>query len=113
MDAERLTPTQRRLAAKFPPPSRYFRWIGDLAPCRVVTYARESSRWQDANGNLQCQIELLRRLLKKLGFTVIKVFKEAASGQRYERPLLERAASFARRRNAVLVAEAVNRYVRS
>jgi len=113
MDAERLTPTQRRLAAKFPPPSRYFRWVNDLTPCRVVIYARESSRWQDADGNLKCQIALLRRLLKKMGFTVLKVFKEAASGQRYERPLLERAAAYARRHNAILVAEAVNRYVRS
>lgn len=113
MDAEPLTPIQRRLAAKFPPPSRYFRWIGDLTPGRVVIYARESSRWQDANGNLRCQIALLRRQLKKLGFTVIKVFQEAASGQRHERPLLKRAAAYAQRHNAVLVSEAVNRYVRS
>lgn len=111
--APQLSPLRRRLAAKFPPPSRYFRWVGDLAPCRVVIYARESSRWQDVDGNLKYQIALLRRLLRKMGFTVIKVFGEAASGQRYERPLLERAAAYARRHNAILVAEAVNRLVRS
>lgn len=111
MDAT-LTPLQRRLKAKFPPPSNYFRWVRDLTPCRVVIYARESSRWQDADGNLRCQIALLRRLLKKLGFSVIKVFKEAASGQRYERSLLDRAAAYAQRHNATLVAEAVNRFVR-
>lgn len=114
MDAE-LNTALRRAIAKSPDPARpseYFRWLDEIAPCDVVLFARESSRQQHARGNLDCQIERLRRQLRGRGFKVLKVFDEIGSGWLPNRPALELAVEFARRHNAIVIAEATNRYVR-
>lgn len=110
--AENLTPIERRLLAKFPLPSTYFRWVNDLAPCRVVILARESTRQQDRDGNLRWQRTLYRRECRALGFDVLRTFGEIGSGHNYFRRTLEEAVAYARRFDAIVVAEATNRFVR-
>lgn len=112
MDADQRTPLQRRLDAKFPPLSNYFRWIEDLSPCRAVVWGRESTRQQDPQGNLNWQRLYYRRTLSDRGYEVLASFGEVGSGYHFDRPDLANACAYARRHGAILVAEATNRFVR-
>lgn len=112
MDAEPLTPIQRRLAAKYPPLTDYFFWINDVDPGRVVIFARESTHHQDRDGNLRWQRSYYRRRSRDMGFDVLRTFGEIGSGYNYSRPTLAEACAHARRHDAIVLAEAVNRYLR-
>ena len=113
MEAVKTTNSARRRANfQCPPLTSYFTHIDEVEPCRVVIHARESTEEQDRDANLQWQRTMYRRLLRQRGFDVLKTFGEVCSGYNYWRPVLAEACAFARKHNAIVVTEAVNRFLR-
>ncbi len=80
---------------------------------RVVAYCRVSASDQARSKNLEDQVENLKRKMERLGFIVLEIIKEVASGWQEDRDGLLHATEFAVANNAVLVAESATRFIRS
>ena len=81
---------------------------------KVIGYCRVSARGAKRRGNLEDQEVCLIEAVEKLGGVMVKVFKETASGKKFKhRPKLTIAAKLARKVGGVLLAESVDRFVRS
>lgn len=78
----------------------------------VVLVARVSTGRQDKRNNLRDQLARLRRTVEEFGGKVVGVFWQRGSGQEPE-AWLGRVAAYAQKRNAVILAESVDRFVRS
>jgi hypothetical protein len=77
---------------------------------RVVLCCRVSGRTQDKRGNLADQESQLRHVANRHGVFVVGVVEYVGSG--YDPCWLARAADIAKQRDATLVAECTNRFVR-
>jgi DNA invertase Pin-like site-specific DNA recombinase len=91
--------------------------IGERSDLReVILYCRCSASAQGANGNLDDQIAACRGELERLGLSVIEEFGEISSGwliDTFERERFVAACTLARRRDAIVVAESVDRFLRN
>ena len=116
MEAAKTTNSARtRANFKCPDLTEYFTHIDEVEPCRAVYIGRESSLWQDryeAAGNLQWQRTMYRGVLRERGFDVLRTFGEIGSGYNYWRPKLAEACAYALKHDAIVVTEAVNRFLR-
>jgi DNA invertase Pin-like site-specific DNA recombinase len=91
--------------------SNYIAHVDHLQPCRVVVLCRVSIPCN--KGHLDDQDSNLSWEFERMGFDIVGVFKEVASGDAEDRITLELAALKAKELGAVLVAESTNRFVRS
>ncbi|QDT76009.1 helix-turn-helix domain-containing protein [Lacipirellula limnantheis] len=121
MEAEPLTPIQRRLAAKYPdsPPgiaSHFLHALADREPCPYVLHARVSSLSQGYRKNLPPQVSVVRDAALERGFRLIEVVEEEGPGWRtewgFDRYLLERSIAMAREHNGIVLFESTDRAIR-
>jgi len=96
--------------------SEFIRSIDALKPCKVILYARESSKAQKPN--LEDQISNGKAKLERKGFTVVEICREIipaweeATSER-GRFKLERAVLLAKEHGAIVVAESLDRFRRT
>ncbi len=97
--------------------SDYIEDIDDLLSqdtcLRVVIFCRVSRREQDRTGNLQKQIAWVRAWLWTHNVVVLAVVWDVASGWKEERVEFKRAVQLAKKCGAVVVAESMDRFIRS
>ena len=86
---------------------------GRTTRIKVVLYVRCSSRGQSCRGNRADQLACLREHLRGHPVLIIGAFEETASRSEMERRVLLDAIDFARKTGAVVVAESVDRFIRS
>jgi len=80
----------------------------------VVLYCRVSGRCQNRKGTLKRQERKARQVLKRYGIVVVACYGEVESGwRRDDRPRLMAAIARARELGVPLVAESVDRFIRS
>jgi hypothetical protein len=80
---------------------------------KAVLYCRVSARSQDRKGNLDDQQAYLERELTQLGFEIVAVKREIASGWKEDRESLIEAATEAVKLGAILVAASTDPFLRS
>jgi Resolvase, N terminal domain len=99
--------------------SNYFQPIENIKPGPVVLVVRVSSRSQKDNQNLDNQESRGKAILERLGFTVVKVFRETVPGWKkmfkkdvLQRSVLRKAFLLARKLGCPVVAESADRFRR-
>ena len=91
---ELRSPTNRRLYSV----REVQRIMGIRHAERVVIYARVSSTKQKADGNLERQVERLKRYAADHGYDVVRMFQEQASGINENRKQLQHLLTMAEQR---------------
>ena|GEM_PF-6547605 len=59
--------------------------VDEIREVRVVLYARVSSYDQEQHGDLDRQLELLRKYAQKKGYKIVKEIKDRASALKEDR----------------------------
>lgn len=91
-------------------PSQFISFLADVLPRSIMIYARAST-WDQKN--LPEQENTLAEVVSAKGFRVISAFSEIGHGYDPKRIEFERAILAARKHGCPLVAESVNRFMRT